>query len=93
VRDFPIPQVVAWLQKWSYDLVHYAAVGRIRYNPDLSAAIARTASEIDMLAAVRFHREMVKLQRIAHHPLNPRLFVEDLLLAYRDLVQPTGAPA
>lgn len=88
VRDFPIPYAIAWLQKWSYDLVFHRILGTVRYNPDHSEAVSRIASKIDLRAAVRFHREMVKLQRIANHPLNARLFIENVLLAYRDLVQP-----
>jgi DNA polymerase III subunit delta' len=91
VRDYPVPQLIALLQKWSYDIASYAALGRARYNPDYSKAIAETAARVDGLAALRFHREMVRLQRIAQHPLNPRLFIEHLLLAYRDLVQPGAA--
>ena len=87
-RDYPVPHVVALLQKWSYDLAYCATLGRARYNPDHGDVIAQAASRLDRLATLRFHREMVKLQRIAHHPLNPRLFIEQLLLAYRDLVQP-----
>ena len=87
-RDYPIPHVVALLQKWSYDLASCAMQGHARYNPDYRDVIAQAASRLDRLAALRFHREMVKLQPIAHHPLNPRLFIEQLLLAYRDLVQP-----
>jgi len=86
-RDYPIPHVVALLQKWSYDLAYCATLGRARYNPDYRDIIAQAASRLDPLATLRFHREMVKLQRIAHHPLNPRLFIEQLLLAYRDLAQ------
>jgi DNA polymerase-3 subunit delta' len=88
VRDYPVPHLVALLQKWSYDIVYWAALGRTRYNPDYHEAIAGTAARVDRLAALRFHREMVRLQRIAHHPLNARLFIENLLLAYRELVQP-----
>lgn len=87
-RDFPLPHVVAWLQKWSYDLLHFGAAGRVRYNPDHAETIAQAAARVDMIAASRFHREMVRLQRIAHHPLNARLFIENLLLSYRDLMQP-----
>lgn len=93
VRDFPIPHVVGWLQKWSYDLVLYRAVGRVRYDPDLRETIAQTAAEIDMIAALRFHRDMVKLQRFVHHPLNPRLFIENVLLTYRELTRPQAAAA
>src|SRR5215213_1849838 len=87
VRDIPIPHVVAWLQKWSYDIVHYATLGRVRYNPDQHEAIARGAAAAEPLAALRFHRDMVKLQPDVNHPLNARLFIEHVLLAYRDLVE------
>jgi DNA polymerase-3 subunit delta' len=93
VRDLPLPHVVSWLQKWSYDLAYYRSVGQVRYNPDHLEAIARTALHVDPLVTLRFHREMVKTQRIVHHPLNARLFIEQLLLAYGDVVQPRGVPA
>ena len=92
-RDLPLHQIVSWLQKWSYDLVHFRLAGRVRYNPDYRDAIARTASRVDMIAATRFHRETVKLQRVAYHPLNARLFTEDLLLMYRELVRHEEVPA
>jgi DNA polymerase-3 subunit delta' len=92
-RDFPIPHVVTWLQKWAYDVVYFSVLGTVRYNPDQRDAIARVASAVEPLAAMRFYRDMVKQQRIAQHPLNARLFIEHLLLAYRDLVQPQGLAA
>ncbi len=93
VRDCPISDVVTWLQKWSYDIVNYQAIGLIRYNPDQREAMVRAATKADRLQALRFHRDMVNLQRSVHHPLNARLFVEQVLLAYRDLLQPEGAHA
>lgn len=92
-RDCPIADVVTWLQKWSFDIVHYQAVGAIRYNPDQREAIVRAATTANPRQAVRFHRDMVNLQRSAHHPLNARLFVEQVLFAYRDLLQSEAAPA
>ncbi len=82
----PIPHVVTLLQKWSYDLVHYQVLGRVRYNPDHLETISRAAAQIDIIAASRFHREMVRLQRIVQHPLNTRLFIENVLLSYRELM-------
>ena len=93
IGDCPIPDVIAWLQKWSYDLVHFRATGRVRYNPDQQDAIARVAAAADPLAMLRFHREMVQLQLVAQHPLNPRLFVEQLLLDYRNVVEPEARAA
>jgi DNA polymerase-3 subunit delta' len=88
LRDVHPADVIAWLQKWSYDLVHYAVRRVVRYNPDYADGAARVASRVDRLDVIRFHREMVRLQRDANHPLNPRLFMESVLFAYRDLLQP-----
>jgi hypothetical protein len=55
--------------------------------------IARAAAKASAVAVLRFHREMVKLQRFAQHPLNARLFVEHVLLAYLDLVEHHKAAA
>jgi DNA polymerase III subunit delta' len=85
LRDHALPDVLAWLQKWSYDLARCQAGCSVRFNPDYREAIARVAEQTGRLATLRFHREMVRLQRVAHHPLNARLFLEHVLLAYRDL--------
>jgi len=87
IRDYPIPQVVNWLQKWSYDLVSQKFLKTIRYNPDQETALAGAAAQVDALSALRFHREMVRLQRIVNHPLNPRLFIEQILITYAGLLQ------
>lgn len=93
VRDYPIPQVVSWLQKWSYDLISWKFLATIRYNPDHEAALSAAAARVDELSALRFHREMVRLQRIVNHPLNPRLFIEQLLLSYAELLHSQRAAA
>jgi DNA polymerase-3 subunit delta' len=86
VRDCPIVHVIEWLQKWSYDLVCSRMLARVRYNIDCAEVISRLARRVDSLAALRFHREMVNLQRFAHHPLNARLVCESMFLAYGDLL-------
>ncbi len=86
-RDHAPAQIVHWLQKWSFDLVSHKATGRIRYNPDLAAAVSAAAERIDLIDAVRFLRQMVRLQRIVSHPLNARLFFEELLLTYVALLR------
>jgi DNA polymerase-3 subunit delta' len=94
VRDCAPVHVIEWLQKWSYDLVHYLAVARVRYNVDCGEGVAAAARRVNTVDATRFHREMVRLQPFVHHPLNARLLFEDLLLKYRDLLgQPAVAPA
>lgn len=95
LRDHTPALVVGWLQKWSFDLASHRVTGTVRYNPDFAAAIADIADRIDWLQSLRFHRQMVRLQRIVSHPLNARLFFEQLLLTYAALLQrrPLGLAA
>jgi DNA polymerase-3 subunit delta' len=85
--------VVGWLQKWSFDLVSHKVTGRVRYNPDYSDAIAATAKALDLIATLRFQRHMVRQQRIVSHPLNARLFLEQLLLDYGALLRQPAVSA
>jgi len=95
VRDHAPALVVGWLQKWAYDLVSHKVTGQVRYNPDFAAAIAATAERVELPEAVRFLRHVVRLQRIVTHPLNARLFFEELLLTYAALLRrrPLGLAA
>lgn len=88
LRDCPPALVAGWLQKWSFDLANHKVAGRVRYNPDRAEAVAATATQLDTLEALRFHRQMVRLQRVVAHPLNSRLFLEQMLLSYAALLRP-----
>jgi len=90
LRDFAVPDAVLWLQQWSYDMALSASVGRTRFNPDFAEAVARAARRAGALETLRFHRRMLGWQRVIHHPLNPRLFLEQLLLSYAELLRATG---
>lgn len=79
--------IVGWLQKFAFDLACHQATGKIRYNPDLAAAIASIAAGLDRTETLRFLRHVVRLQRIVLHPLNARLFLEQLLLSYSALLR------
>lgn len=95
IRDLEPSRVVNWLQKWSFDLVNHQVTGNIRYNPDFAAAIAVMSGRIDAIEATRFLRHMVRMQRIVSHPLNRRLFLEEMLLTYAALLhqRPLGRAA
>jgi DNA polymerase-3 subunit delta' len=83
---------LGWFQRWSFDIALYRSAGRVRYNPDLVEPIAATAARVGLRQMLRFHREMVGLQRIVAHPLNPRLFLEALLLDYAALIRGAREP-
>ena len=81
-RDLPPAQALSWLQKLTYDLVFARFCSRVRYNIDLSAEIERFATRLDPVRLTRLHRRYLSLQRIANHPLNARLFLEQMFIEF-----------
>ena len=94
IRDYPLPLLLGWLQRWAYDLLSMKSIGRVRYNPDFEPTLAALAQHLAAPDIARFLRELVGEQRNVAHPLNPRLYIERLLLSYAALVRanPTGSP-
>lgn len=87
VATHPVPQIINWLQRWSYDLASLSFGQRLRYNPDHKDGLNYALRRMKPLEILRFHRELVRFQRIVNHPLNPRLLIEDMLLRYEQLIQ------
>lgn len=88
IRDYAVPDVVGWLQKWTFDLVLNRCTGSVRYNLDYHDEISRVAQTVDTRRMARFHRETIRLQRVIHHPLNARLLIEQLLIDYAGVLRP-----
>lgn len=86
VRDLPLERFIGWMQKWTYDIAAQRMLGTIRYNPDLARELAALANHVDPLSALRLHRKLVREQRNIQHPLNSRLYMESVLIAYSALV-------
>lgn len=83
-----LPALVNWLQKWCYDLMSFRTTGKIRYHLDMLATIKSLASGIDPRSLATFLRVLNETQRLAHHPLNARLFLEEMLFSYVMSVAP-----
>ena len=77
--------VVGWLQKWVYDLVAARAGAAIRYNLRQESALRAIAGALPGPALLRFERSLSTARSIALHPLNPRLFLEEIFLRYAQL--------
>ncbi len=84
INDVGLGDVLSWLQKWTFDLVLQRSAGQVRYNPDHGKAIVALAQRINSVTMLRYHRELLQMQRIVHHPLNLRLLLERLLIDYRN---------
>lgn len=78
--------VVQWLQQWSYDLSSMKLAGRLRYHPGEETAINKLVESVAPLNLARLQGHLQNAKREARHTLNPKLFIESLLLAYRQLM-------
>jgi len=87
VREFPIPRLLGWLQRWTYDLLSAKSAGCVRYNPDFEKPLNLLATRLRAVDIARFHRTLVRQQRSVHHPLNARLYIEQLLFSYTALLR------
>jgi DNA polymerase-3 subunit delta' len=87
VREFPVGRLLGWLQRWTYDLLSARSGGKVRYNPDFETALSGIAGRLRAADIACYHRQLVRQQRSVNHPLNPRLFIEQLLLSYAALLR------
>ncbi len=86
MQQVDLSTLVSWLQKWCYDLVSYAVCGKVRYYHDQQAMIESLAANINTHACITYVRTLYTHQRLSQHPLNPRLFLEEIFLSYIQLV-------
>jgi DNA polymerase-3 subunit delta' len=78
--------VVQWLQQWCYDLIAMKQAGSLRYHMGDEATIKQLVTPVAALDLVRLQKLLQTAKREAQHTLNPKLFFESLLLAYRQLL-------
>ena len=78
--------VVQWLQQWSYDLSSMKLAGRLRYYPGEESAIKKLVEPVAALNLARLQNHLKTAKREAQHSLNPKLFFESLLFAYRQMM-------
>jgi len=86
VLRVPPWELVGWLQRWSYDLLLARVAGRIRYYLDHEGAINDTSRHCEAADIAAYLRRLAQARSLARHPLNAKLFIEDLLLQYQRLI-------
>lgn len=80
-----LSMLVSWMQKWCHDLSSFAFCGKIRYFPDMSERIRNQSARANKTELARFQRKLCEAQKASTHPVNPRLFIEELILSYRGI--------
>lgn len=83
-----LPTLVTWLQRWMADLALQSQAGAPRVFVGRRDALQALAERSDVATVLRGYNELLKVRALAHHPLNARLFIEDMLMRYARLFRP-----
>jgi DNA polymerase-3 subunit delta' len=79
-------ELVTTVQKWLFDLGQCAVAATPRYFPQQNKALTGIAQRLSLPALLQAQRQVTQLRAWSNHPLNARLFLEDLCVrAYRPL--------
>lgn len=84
---FNLVTLVDWFQRWISDLAVLKLGGALRFFPDQSAALSSLAAQADVASLGNCYNEILQIRRVASHPLNLRLFLEDMLMRYARAVK------
>jgi DNA polymerase-3 subunit delta' len=82
LQKAPVPDIVAWQQRWLYDLFSSRLSGRIRYYPRYGKQILELAAKAHVDSLTNALKKANDRRALASHPLSPRLVIEDMLLDY-----------
>ncbi len=84
-RAAPV-EVVSALYRWCYDLLSCRLAGRVRYHLAHGDELAALAANCPPKRIAAYLHQVSSARALAEHPLNPRLFMEDLLLGYAAMI-------
>lgn len=83
---FDMVLLVDWMQRWVADLAALRLGGQLRFFPGESGALTALAGRVPVAAASSCYNEFARIRRVAQHPLNVRLMLEDMLMRYARVV-------
>ncbi len=74
--------LVELLQRWVADLLQTRLCGRPRFHPAWQEGIESLGAAADVGRLLRCYNELLEIRAVCRHPLNTRLFLEDLAARY-----------
>ena len=81
-QQYPLSDIINWLQKWICDLTYCKFTGKVRYHLDFTEKLQMLAETANSLDLAHYYRELLAAQRTVQHPLNTRLVLEQLAISY-----------
>lgn len=79
---FGMVQLTDWMQRWITDIATLRLGGRVRYFPREAQRMAALAGRASIAQVTTCYNDIAAIRRVARHPLNARLVLEDMLLRY-----------
>lgn len=73
------------LQKWAYDLQRCRQTQTLHYFPAYRNAFQALSKSVNLSSLMQYQRVLSDAKRVANHPLNNELQLENLLLQYTHL--------
>lgn len=84
-------EVVTALYRWCYDLLSSSLTGQVRYHTVMTSKVQSLAGQCSPRLIAAYLRRLARERSLAEHPLNPRLFMEDLLFGYVAMLEGRAA--
>ncbi len=81
-RDVTLPSVARFLSRWAWDLACLREGGSARYFSHYSEAMRSLVSNTNPAKLYAWINSVRDISRVSSHPLNARMVLEALLLAY-----------
>lgn len=79
---FGMATLVDWMQRWVADVAALRLGGRVRFFPARQSALEALAARTSIASASNCYNDFAQIRRVAQHPLNARLMLEDMLMRY-----------
>jgi len=77
-----LPMLIDWMLRWVWDLAATRLGAPCRYFPASRGLFDTLAQGSTDAAMLDCYNALIQIQRVARHPLNVRLVLEDMLLRY-----------
>lgn len=74
--------LVVWMQKWVFDLVIMKLCGLTVFHAHRQNLVRSAAGRSSISALIDCYNDLLRIRAVSQHPLNPRLFLEDMLSRY-----------
>lgn len=82
LSDMDRRTLVSWLQKWVYDLITVKIADSAMFHKSRIDQLRAASAGPSASSLIDCYNELLRVRAVVLHPLNPRLFLEDMLSRY-----------